>query len=96
MLCRMLTLDHSGTQSHFPECPHPPDLGPIFWVVVIMITIMIMVIMIMFTMIMVIMIMAIMIIVIMIMAIVIMVIIIISDMPTIDPTNIHLDWKYGL
>ena len=45
MICRMLTLDHSGTQSHFPECPHPPDLGPIFWVVVIMITIMIMVIM---------------------------------------------------
>ena len=86
MLCRMLTLDHSGTQSHFPECPHPPDLGPIFWVVVIMITIMIMVIMIM-----VIMIMVIMIIVIMIMAIMI-----ISDMPTIDPTNIHLDWKYGL
>ena len=76
MLCRMLTLDHSGTQSHFPECPHPPDLGPIFWVVVIMITIMIMVIMIM--------------------AIVIMVIMIISDMPTIDPTNIHLDRKYGL
>ena len=91
MLCRMLTLDHSGTQSHFPECPHPPDLGPIFWVVVIMITIMIMVIMIMVIMIMVIMIM-----VIMIMAIVIMVIMIISDMPTIDPTNIHLDWKYGL
>ena len=76
MLCRMLTLDHSGTQSHFPECPHPPDLGPIFWVVVIIITIMIMVIMIIVSM--------------------IMAIVIISDMPTIDPANIHLDWKYGL
>ena len=76
MICRMLTLDHSGTQSHFPECPHPPDLGPIFWVVVIIITIMIMVIMIIVSM--------------------IMAIVIISDMPTIDPTNIHLDWKYGL
>ena len=27
MVWRMLTVDHSGTQRHFPECPHPPRLS---------------------------------------------------------------------